>query len=234
MVEVEEVPGVGREDALVGEIVDGLYQACAAQLGVEGRGRTQHHRRERRLPVVAVHDVRGRPEQPQPLERCSAEEREALRIVGIVRAPLAVQPVAVEVARGVQQERRHPCVGDPEDVGGLEVARDGRPDAADPLDRSRHAPRVPVGWQDDGDLDTERCQRFGKGCEHVRQAAGLGVGEGLGGQHADAHVVSAGQSAVSRRKRAASSGGSGFTENPLPRSAPISRGSVGVISTCQW
>src|SRR4029453_15672069 len=132
-------------------------------------------------------------------------------------------------------QRRNGRARHADDIGRFEAAGDGGADAAEPFDRARGAQRLAVAGKDAGGVDAETGERLRQGGEHVPEATRLGIGEGLRGKHADAHRrTGAAYSSASRRKRAASSGGIGFTWNPLPRSAPAGDRSLGVISKCQW
>ena len=88
--EVGNVPGT--EDALVADVVDCEHAPGAAEdLPVPGVGRAQQQRREGRVPVVAVHDVRREPEPLAALE-CSTRQHQVaqvlVRTVGVELRPV--------------------------------------------------------------------------------------------------------------------------------------------------
>src|SRR5439155_21131988 len=82
---VEQVAGqrevahrLAREDALVGEIVDGEYRARLEGRRAPRPAALQDQRRERRLPVVRVHAVGQEVDLLGRLQGARAKQREAL------------------------------------------------------------------------------------------------------------------------------------------------------------
>ena len=206
----------------------GEERANGGELGIERRRAAQEGGRQGRLPVVDVQDVGRWIEPPQPLEGRSAEEREPLGVVRVVASRWAVQGVAVEVAVGADEHRRHGGAGHGHDLGRFHAAGDRRMQAERGLGRREPPKHAAVGGQTERHLRAGRDERARQGGEHVAEPTRLGVRVRLRREHRDAH-----HSGVSRRKRAASSGGTGFTGSP-PLHAVSACESVGMISTCQW
>ena len=66
----------------------------------------QVNRNQARLPVVAMNDVGSKAQGSDGLENRTVEENKALAIVFKINAVAAVEPLAIEVSRLIDQEDR--------------------------------------------------------------------------------------------------------------------------------
>ena len=186
-VEVEDVPVVGRETALEGEVVEGEDGAQAPELRIErGRG-AEEGGCERGLPLVDVQHVGRLALGAQPLERGTAEEGEALGVVGVVLPAFPVEAVAVEVAVGAQQHGRDGRAGNANHLGRLHAARDRRVEARAGRRRADGTQRAAVSGDAHRHLDPGGGERGRQRGQHVGEAPRLGVRIDLGREHHDAH-----------------------------------------------
>ncbi len=95
-----------RKYSLVTDIVNREHHRQPAHHRILGVLRAQQHRHQRRLPVVAMNHVR----QPHPLHEFDGHARkfrEALGVVRIIRALLAVKLLAVEKSAVVHEKITH-------------------------------------------------------------------------------------------------------------------------------
>ncbi len=98
------------EDALIGEVVDGVEARAAVQRlrpfdGVQVDGD------ERGLPVVGVHDV-GKPgERLRELERAARQEREALEVVAVALRRRSIEVRPIEVVMVLEEVDRDVATG---------------------------------------------------------------------------------------------------------------------------
>ena len=87
---------LGRVHALKPAVVHRQDARQALQVRLIAVDTAQEDRDERGVPIVRVHDQRAFAEAPRDLDRCGSEQGEALRVVRIVAARIAVKPRAVE------------------------------------------------------------------------------------------------------------------------------------------
>src|SRR5262245_36496260 len=95
--EPEVANGRRREDALVADVVNREDRARPGEQAIPGVNRAQVERRERRVPVVAMKDVRREPEALTGLERRACQQQKAQVLVrsGAIDARSVVQGRAV-------------------------------------------------------------------------------------------------------------------------------------------
>ena len=209
-----ELPeAVERDPAVIGQVVQGHQDRCPADDRVILVPRVPEDGRGPGVPVVQVQDVDRYRVGPHRLERRAAEQPEPPRVVGVVSGRVAVEPVAVERGRVVDQAqaipicgdvderddaraRRGPWIGDVEDGPTLEGVRVGCRHAAVPgqvhVDRGgdragRQAPQGP-----------------GERVDDIGQAAGLGPRFALGGEerHSQRHGGHPSRGTTTMRTRA--------------------------------
>ena len=188
------------EHPLVTDVVDREDAACIAEgLLVPGVGSAQQQGRERRVPVIAVHDVRREPHALAAVERGPGEHQVTHVLVGRVRVDArpvenrgAVDQVNPEVrtrlARGVDVVAVRPRADD--HVEGLQV-----------LDRAAvHALQVHLAVQrhEHPHIVTALAEIARQGRRHVAEAARLRERRDFGGQeaHAQRHGASLPQPAL--------------------------------------
>ena len=168
-----------RETPLILDVVDGEHTRRAApQLA-------QVDRHERRLPVVAVDNVRLFREHVRQLRRRAAEKREPLAVV-----ILAVEPPAAEIVLALHEVPRHAAPLELPQGAGLVTPRE----VGVPLPDARHliAPalrdRIVERQQHRGALSACR-QRDRQAPRDVGQAARLAEGLGLTRYKQDVHLL---------------------------------------------
>ena len=178
------------EDALVGDIVDGEDRARAHRRGPARPAALEDERDERALPVVGVDRVGKEVLLARRLQRAGAEQGEALVVVAVVAAALAVELAAV-VPGILQEEIAEPLGGRVhEDV---RAGGHGRELHLDPTAGVAQAVLLRVDDVVLGD-DAEKlvpalgqCPR--EGADDVSQPAGLDVGRRLRSDEEDFHLT---------------------------------------------
>ena len=194
------------EQTLVAEIVDGEDRSGA---GGGGRAffvcRLQVQRHKARLPVVAVDDIGDEAEDAAELRNGTRKKREALRVVPVVAARRAVESGTVEVNVLVHEVSGH-VLSHPafEDIAPFFPRTEGDVKRGDVLEFEPLNVHHPVSRHDHAHIMPERCDGGGEAARYVREPAGLCKGRCLGGREEYLHSL------ISRKNRAASSGGVGL------------------------
>ena len=151
--------------------------------------RLQQDGNQRRLPVVAVKNV-GHAEDLRGLQHGAAEQREALGIVVIVAQRRAVERIAVEVRRVVDEIELHSSAHAAVEHGTEAVTViEGNGNAGDDLARIVELGLL-VTRKIDGDLVAQMGERGRQGANDIGQPAGLGKGYALGCRKGDMHETS--------------------------------------------
>ena len=151
-------------------------------------------RRGAGVPIVQVEDVERAPVGTQRFQRRPAEEPEAPRVVGVIAGIVAVEAVAIERGRMVDQAQpiavgRHVEDGDRADARRRARVRDAQRERALDVRRLGH-PAVARQEDIDRRLDLGAAQfaeRSRQGVDDIGQAARLGPRLAFGGEHRDAH-----------------------------------------------
>ena len=151
-------------------------------------------RRRRGMPVVEVEHVDRPPICPERLESSAAEQPEPPRVVRVVAGRVAVEAIAIEGSRMVDQPQSvaiggHIEHGHRADPGRRARVRDAQ--CQRPLD-TRRLGHAPVARQEDVDRRlqlraVEVAERPRQGVDDVGQAARLGPRFTFGREHRDAH-----------------------------------------------
>ncbi len=187
----------GRRPAVVREVVTGQDSRGCRQLRRHAAGLTRPQRQERRagLPVVAVEDVHRLPIELDAGQGGSGQEREPGGVVRVVGAAVHVVVGAVEAVGMVDQSESVAIRLTIDEVDGChvtDIAALARPradrDADGPTRQgARRGLQPTVEGQHHGHLVAALAERPGQRVDDVRQAARLGEGFALGGDHDDAH-----------------------------------------------
>ena len=179
----ELVHAVAAVAALILNVVNGEHRADMAYLPPAGGRVLEIDGHQRRLPVVAVEDVRHPVQAGQQVDDRVAEKGEALAVV-----KLTVQAAAAEVFFVVHEVPGHAPVMEGEQAAVL------MPPAQVHVDIPAEGHFLPplgadlvVQGQDDGGLDTLRRQGGGEAAGHIGQAAGLAEGIGFAGHIQQLH-----------------------------------------------
>ena len=161
----EEIPrqhqqrqSIGREQSLIAHVVDGEDSADVPEGGVLRIDRAQQHRNQRRLPIVAVKNLRHA-ENLRRFEHGAGEQSEAFGVIGIIAGGCAVERVAVEVRRIFDKIKSHAALaasGDNRGEAIFVIERDG--DAADHSGGISEL-GLAIARQIDADLMPERGKR---------------------------------------------------------------------------
>jgi len=174
---------LGREESLVGEVVDREERGRAPALGGED------DRDERGLPVVAVDDVGLPALRADPLQQRAGEERETGEVVVVVMARFPIEPRAIEQRGLIDEPEREMAPGQP----GIHH----RPRYDRFADAHLHGPRALLRDRDaaiarhrHAHVHAARSQRRGKGAGDIGQPAGLRQRDDLGGTKQDSHRCS--------------------------------------------
>jgi len=129
----------------------------------------------------------GTKQGPRQFEGAAAEQGKAPGVVGIVVAPFAVEPVAVEQFRHVEEVNR-----DPVDSAAPDTDLGGRA-AQGHCQRFRLGPQVAgdvahaaIPGEHQAHIDAARAQRRRQRAEHIAEPPALGKGRGFGSDHEDA------------------------------------------------
>ena len=198
---------LAREHSLVRQVVDGEDASRADGGGPPGPAALDDQGHQRALPIVGMDGVRDEVPLAGGLQRTGAEQSEALVIVAVVLAVLAVQLPAV--VPGVLQEEVAQPLGRSVHVdvrARVQIRKlhlDAAAGIAQPellgVDRR-------IAGQDHQDVVAAARQGPGEGADDVAQPAGLDVRRRFRRDEEELH----GKTSVCRRKLAASSGGVGL------------------------
>ncbi len=189
----EHVPGQTEvrhhllgEEPLVGEVVNREQAARLAERGAAESAR-KRQRREPRLPVVEMHDVRGELHRLRSGQRSHGEEGEPPVVVAVLATRVTVDPRAAVEARVVEEPDlvpgRRPRHADHRTVL---AERESQPDRAAGVLRVR-GPGRGVERRDHPDLVTSRRECPRERVRHVTQSARFAVGRDLGGDVENLH-----------------------------------------------
>ena len=177
-VKTEEVPQrFPAIAALVLDIMDAEHRPDGAVAGVPDAVVLQVDGDQRRLPVVAVDDVRPELQVVQHFHHCPGEKAEALAVIGI-----AIEPRAAEVLLVIQE-----VPGDALPLQGEESAVAVPPAKVHiviteiPELTAKALLHAPVEGQDHRGLRPLRRQGGWQGARHIREAPGLAEGDRLAG-----------------------------------------------------
>ena len=161
---------VARKKSVITHIVNRENYRHGAKQWIRFVKRSQQHRHERRLPVMAMDHVRG-PDVLADFDGRAAELTKAVGVVGIILALQAVKLVAVKIFGIVHEKIAHAA-----DDGA--IGNRGKAEAA--AERNRHAGHdhrrgfcSAVARQHDGDFMAQLNERLRKSFDNVRQAARL-------------------------------------------------------------
>src|SRR6185436_20677178 len=94
-----------REDALETAVVDGQHGRKALELRLIAVHAPQEYRDECGVPVVRMENQVAFADPARDFDRSRRKQREAIRIVGVVAAALAVNPGAIERRVVLEEER---------------------------------------------------------------------------------------------------------------------------------
>ncbi len=189
----EEIPGqheqrksVGREQSLVAHVVDGEDRADVAEGGILGVDGAEQNRNQGRLPVVTMKNV-GDAQNFRSLEHGAREQSKALGVVGIVPGRRAVEGVAVEIWRILDEIKAHTA---------LTASADHRGETILVVEGNGHAANhgrgfgqlgLAIARQVDADLMAQGSEGAGQGADHVGQPAGLRKWNAFGSGEYDVH-----------------------------------------------
>ena len=222
--------GLPREDSLIGHVVDG-EDGAGAQGGRPPRPAALHdHRNQRRLPVVGMDGVGDEVPLPCRFQRSRGEQGEALVVVAVVLAPLAVQLTAVEP--GVLQEEEAQPLRRSVHVD-VRACAEARELHFHPSPCVPQAELLPVDRRVARNHHQDVVPALGQGprkrADDVAEAPGLHVGCRFRSDEENLH----GKTSVCRRKLAASSGAVGLMKHPVAHSKPACWVRTGFSSRCQ-
>ena len=164
--EIEPRQPVGREQPLVGEVVNGEHARRRRRARDAPRTASAGRPARARLPVVRVHDDGRTPRRAGKLERGADQQREPPRVVGIVGVVGAVQRLAIEQVRAVDEHRAGAALrAAPRRIRRLACTPPTRHrKALDELARGHAA----VSWHDQGHSPAEARQRRRQRAERRR------------------------------------------------------------------
>ena len=185
------------EEPLVADIVHRQHRAHRAEPRVPLPLKLVDGDGEGRLPVVAVQHVR-RPSAREQLQHRAPEEREPVGVVRVLRSGRPIQTLAVEVPVRANEKDGRTGTGRPlEHVRSLESVRDRHVEAHPRRHDVVAAQDVPVGGQDEADVDTLAREGRGQRADHVGETAGFREGRCLGADDSDARSHDASRCAQS-------------------------------------
>jgi hypothetical protein len=168
--QIEPRQPIRFEQALIREVVDRKDRRNVAKDRMRGVERAQINRREPRLPVVRVHDRRRTVAARRKLQRGAHQHAEPARAVCVVGAIDAVDRIAVEERRIVDENR----------TGVRAERRLIKPDlGAVAADRNRYAidqlsgVDATIPRHDERDIPSEAPERLGQRTENIGQPAGF-------------------------------------------------------------
>ncbi len=189
-----------RENTVVADIVDREHHRDVLYDRIVGIGRSQQRRHHRRLPVMAVKNVR----RPDVLGHFNCGAGKFRKTLGVVRKFAVLVPidtVAIEIKRIIQEEvsnsPQHRAVSDcrkaqPRALGDRQAGHHHRRGFHAAIPRQKHRHFMP-----------QLHQGARQGLEHIREPAGLRVRQSFRSCKENAHRFSA-KSLRYRRHRLAS------------------------------
>src|SRR5271166_6535995 len=192
----EQVPGqheqrqyLGRKQSLITQVMNGEDGRDVGERWVLGVKRLSQYGNQGCLPVVAVKDV-GHAEDLRGLQHRAREQREPLGVVVIVAQRCAIERVAVEVWRIVDEIELHSSAHaaikhGTEAVTVIERNGDAGDDLAGIVELG-----LPVTRKVDGDLVAQAGESGRQGANDICQPAGLGKRYALGCRKSDMHETS--------------------------------------------
>src|ERR1700741_4753833 len=101
--------------------MDGEYRARVPKCRVFGVLRSEQHRDQRRLPIVAVKDV-GHAENFRALEDGAAKQSKALGVVRKIAGGGAVQSLTIKEGRVIDKKETNPRIPSPGQNGREAIA----------------------------------------------------------------------------------------------------------------
>ena len=179
-----------REKALVAQVVNCENHRSVPKIAVIFVEIAQIDRHERRLPVVAVDDVRRRRTTLHKFQCRQRESRITVSIVGVVFTVMLIQTIAIEVLRAIHE------IG-MDIVSAAAVFR--RREFESGTQRQGQALRVhdqgaglghAIARQDHFQFMPEGGERLGQRAHDICQPAGLGIGHTFGCDEHNFHASS--------------------------------------------
>ncbi len=189
------------EGSLISHVVNGQQSRDIFKAGLVAVQKLLIRRDQPRLPVVYVQHVDRQFQQANRFHHGPAKENVAFAIIAIVLAVRAVDMVAIEILRLLDEIDRHLAVREmpSQQPPGDSFLTDRNVERKlGLLDWQARAKNLPVGGQDQRDFMPEPGQFHRQGAADIRQAAGFGERHRFAGRQQNLH---AGGSLMNTRKR---------------------------------